>query len=912
MRTRLTPLGQRVLSIGALVLIIWAVFLIRASSLDRSSSDFHKGCTGGDCWPSQESGHDRIQEQPVPLFPPLPSSSRPAPDSSNDGSRPEELVHKSPGSAELQPIFDEDTARVLREAERRHIFVARGFKFCSMLDGASFDGMAYLRPFNGSVADTTPTMKEFCNLIDTKAQELYNYVRAHYHNVFPSDGKRLACYSAAEGSNTIVNFSQKPLLLSINPIHYFKPVIPALVPHESVIPGPRRKYKIAYLLMVHEISGFIQLKSLIDKLDDGDSITLIHIDARSKELRSKVQAWLASRPGGLKEGNVFIAQYSFKNVWGHISLVFTQLSGFYELLDLADWDYVINLSNYDWPLARNEVIHKTLRDDAMKHRIKDANWIEYWPETDDLAERLFRPHVAFGDDNWAYIGHPKEFGIVSWPFSHWKAYKHHQWMILNPHTVRHFRTNLDAFNLLAYMEHSYIPDESYFATTMVNAIEFNSTIIKDMKRYLAFEEGSPHPTWLSYTDRQHLNPNPLYFYSNFTGFTYFFCRKFNALDSTKNQKKLLDWIDSNLFDPSNNSPCEPDQISFRRHCLLQALSKIAVNNQVIVIPTNKAFVKIALNLACSLARQGLYNIVFWSLDIQAHDTLLDKGYVSLFDFPDYATKRRVYRQDYDLVRMMRNKPKVLAKLVGAGFDVWFLDGDSVVLRDLTALHTTANPTADVYIALGEKKNVGHVKLSSGLSHKLPVLNVGTMFLRGNARTYRFLLQAWNALKDDGAAPDLQGFTKVLGMENEVVWVDDRLTLRNGTTLPPAGNDLKERDASPEQESTEASLLLTPATLPPLKSLADRTRFTFLAQEEFVNGYLLFGSEANARKGDKSLASGSPPTANQVHDTAGYSIIHADWVPEPEIALRNRQLWFLGPKDQCLAKPDSKTDGRGSL
>jgi hypothetical protein len=42
--------------------------------------------------------------------------------------------------------------------------------------------------------------------------------------------------------------------------------------------------------------------------------------------------------------------------------------------------------------------------------------------------------------------------------------KHHQWLIITPECVEFFRTDPKALNFLAFAEHTYIPDETYFAT----------------------------------------------------------------------------------------------------------------------------------------------------------------------------------------------------------------------------------------------------------------------------------------------------------------------------------------------------------------------------------------------------------------------------------------------------------------
>ena len=149
--------------------------------------------------------------------------------------------------------------------------------------------------------------------------------------------------------------------------------LPSIKEVPSTIPGSRRKYKIAYLILVQEIQGLQQLKMLLDIIDDGEAIILIHVEKGQDQLHKTIAELIREKESKLREvGNVFIAKYRFKNIFKHISLVYTYLSGFFELLDLADWDYVINLSNYDWPLRRN----------AELHRILDLNpgssYIDFW------------------------------------------------------------------------------------------------------------------------------------------------------------------------------------------------------------------------------------------------------------------------------------------------------------------------------------------------------------------------------------------------------------------------------------------------------------------------------------------------------------------------------------------------------
>lgn len=130
--------------------------------------------------------------------------------------------------------------------------------------------------------------------------------------------------------------------------------------------------------MMRESQGIHQLKMLLDNLDDGQAIILIHVEKTQKALYDTLVEYIETRekekmkPGA---GNIFLAKNRYNNILGHVSLVYSYLSGYFELRDLADWDFVINLSNYDWPLRRNHDVHRVLNANP------GACYIDYWVDT---------------------------------------------------------------------------------------------------------------------------------------------------------------------------------------------------------------------------------------------------------------------------------------------------------------------------------------------------------------------------------------------------------------------------------------------------------------------------------------------------------------------------------------------------
>jgi hypothetical protein len=123
----------------------------------------------------------------------------------------------------------------------------------------------------------------------------------------------------------------------------------------------RKKYKIAYLLLAHE--NFDALVRVVQSLYTEEGLFLIHIDASHPDLDKKVRDWLLENDEEIRNNgrNIKVFESPFSMQWGGSSIVFAQLEGFYRLLDIAEWDYVINLSVYDYPLMSTAAMHHFLQ-----------------------------------------------------------------------------------------------------------------------------------------------------------------------------------------------------------------------------------------------------------------------------------------------------------------------------------------------------------------------------------------------------------------------------------------------------------------------------------------------------------------------------------------------------------------------
>ncbi|KAJ3106002.1 hypothetical protein HDU97_007186 [Phlyctochytrium planicorne] len=103
--------------------------------------------------------------------------------------------------------------------------------------------------------------------------------------------------------------------------------------------------EVAYLLMIHGDESIVEnVKYLVEALDDASAIMLIHVDLRYQHLYDTVSNYISEREVRMNER----------------SLVWIELSGFWELMDLAEWKHVINLSAMDLPLRKSKEIGRIL------------------------------------------------------------------------------------------------------------------------------------------------------------------------------------------------------------------------------------------------------------------------------------------------------------------------------------------------------------------------------------------------------------------------------------------------------------------------------------------------------------------------------------------------------------------------
>lgn len=126
------------------------------------------------------------------------------------------------------------------------------------------------------------------------------------------------------------------------------------------------------------------------------------------------------------------------------------------------------------------------------------------------------------------------------PFNGWRTCKHHQWATYTRDFVSYIRKDKMSMNALAFFEFTFVPDESYFCTIIINNSELNAKNVNDNKRYHNFNGGA-HPIWLTMENKGNLK----YKIDDNAGYApfepiYLFIRKVDA----RNNPEFLNWLNS--------------------------------------------------------------------------------------------------------------------------------------------------------------------------------------------------------------------------------------------------------------------------------------------------------------------------------------------------------------------------------
>jgi hypothetical protein len=304
--------------------------------------------------------------------------------------------------------------------------------------------------------------------------------------------ERFACYMAASGSN---EFNSKPgSLAHVNPSIYFSDLTltqnaaVAETLKSSRCPPERKRYKIAFLLLVHK--DLAQIKELLHQMYSPDGMYIFHVDFDHPELEQQIREWIQTDELFV-HCNAFVLSNSKRVLWGDISIVMAQLEGFFQALYLAEWDYIVNMSAYCFPLKSVDEMHSYLssqKDKELWMRIHQPSYLDRF-----RLNYIMIPSSDWSETIQLWKSRRYPFGTRS------PEYKSDQWMILSRTAIQELKDDPMAFDLLAWMEFMYIPDEFYFGTYFKSS-QLANRIFPEDAWYLEFPMFSAHPREITIKD----------------------------------------------------------------------------------------------------------------------------------------------------------------------------------------------------------------------------------------------------------------------------------------------------------------------------------------------------------------------------------------------------------------------------
>jgi hypothetical protein len=221
---------------------------------------------------------------------------------------------------------------------------------------------------------------------------------------------------------------------------------------------------IAYLVLVHRFPE--QFKRLFKTIHDPANFYLIHVDKNSgPALEADIRGFLAAYP------NSEVLE-SKAALWGGYSLVDAELRGMARLLEMGKtWEVFINLSGQDFPLKTQKYIKTFLAQRRGKEFIKAQDQLRIRPDTMprvqkyvfELRDRIVRTILSrsFLAGATPYIGN--------------------QWMMVSRRFCQFVCHDARADRYKAFYRNTFIADEGFFQTVMMNTAEHGDVIQDDMR-----------------------------------------------------------------------------------------------------------------------------------------------------------------------------------------------------------------------------------------------------------------------------------------------------------------------------------------------------------------------------------------------------------------------------------------------
>lgn len=218
-------------------------------------------------------------------------------------------------------------------------------------------------------------------------------------------------------------------------------------------PDPNAKIRICYFLIVHGRS-LRQIKRLVKLIYHSDHILYFHVDARSHWLFDQLKSI------SVEYSNIHIADWRETPIWGGTSLLTTIFRGLTDMVDKEfKWDFFINLSFADFPVATNDELVQFL------YKYRTMNFMKsHGREPDKFITKQGLDRVFLECDNHMYRLTERTMpkGIEIDGGSDWLAINREfsEWLV--------FSKDENLEQLKVWFNYTLLPAESFFHTALQN------------------------------------------------------------------------------------------------------------------------------------------------------------------------------------------------------------------------------------------------------------------------------------------------------------------------------------------------------------------------------------------------------------------------------------------------------------
>src|SRR5271156_2079453 len=111
------------------------------------------------------------------------------------------------------------------------------------------------------------------------------------------------------------------------------------------------------------------------------------------------------------------------------------------------------------------------------------------------------------------------------------------------------------------------------------------------------------------------------------------------------------------------------------------ISGVAINNTVIIVPANNAFIRQALNFNCRVRALGVPNVLFWALDRSSHEILQAYNIRSYYNPTYFSVSSQEHYHSVTYLKMMHQRPRFWRNVMRTGYNMLFMDADIAVIKD---------------------------------------------------------------------------------------------------------------------------------------------------------------------------------------------------------------------------------------